>query len=76
MQILSDQALVISIKFKSGWVSEERGTEADVNALFKQDDNRLIDYAMGLVIGSTEFFLAHHEDDDRFDDYDADVWAE
>ena len=55
--------IVIRIKFRSGAVSEERGTVEDIEALFDRDDDRLIDYVMGLDVLLNEFAVWMHEDD-------------
>lgn len=55
--------LVIRIRFKSGGVSEERGTEEQIEALFAQDEQGLLDYVQGLDPITGEFNLWVHEDD-------------
>lgn len=59
-----DQELIIRISFKSGAVSEKRGTEAQVEALFDQDeDSKLIDHVMTADLTGEELALWHHEGD-------------
>ena len=63
-----DHELIIRITFKSGAVSEERGTEAQVEALFNQDeDQRLIDHVMTADFTGNELALWHHEGDLRWE---------
>ncbi|QNJ25941.1 hypothetical protein SynSYN20_01614 [Synechococcus sp. SYN20] len=58
--------LVIRICFKSGSVSEERGTELQITALFDDDVNGLIDYVMALEPKAGEIALWQHEGDPRW----------
>ena len=60
--------LVIRIRFKSGAVSEERGTEEQIEALFEQDSAGLLDYVQGLDPDTGEFNLWVHDHDE--------TWAE
>lgn len=63
-----ERELVIRICFRSGSVSEERGTEAQIEALFDGDIDRLIDYAMALEPIDGEIALWQHESDPRWAD--------
>jgi hypothetical protein len=65
--------LVIRIRFRSGAVSEERGTEAHCVALLDQDENQLIDYVQWLDPITGEFALFVHDDDPNWDDATLDV---
>ena len=58
--------LVIRICFKSGSVSEERGTEFHINALFDDDKQGLIDYVMALEPKGGEIALWQHDGDTRW----------
>lgn len=65
--------LVIRIAFKSGSVSEERGVDSDIDALFHEDlqnPERLIDYVLAIEPKTGELVLACHDDDTRWDDYE------
>ena len=64
--------LVIRICFKSQTVSEERGRDEDIDALFHEDlqqPERLIDYVLAIDPNTNELTLACHDDDTRWDDY-------
>lgn len=59
---------IIRISFKSGGVSEERGSEWQVSALFDEDDERLIDHVVIWNPITGEQVLWHHEEDMRWED--------
>lgn len=61
-----ERELVIRICFRSGGVSEERGTEEQVDTLFAEDTERLIDYAMALEPIDGAIALWQHENDMRW----------
>ena len=65
--------LVLRITFKSGGVSEERGNQEDIDALFEYDHNKLIDHVYGYDTLTHEVLLAHHEDDLRWEDFTPDM---
>ena len=67
-----DNELIIRIRFRSGAVSEERGTELQVEALIDEDESRLIDYVQTLDIESGEFALFVHENDPNWCDAELD----
>lgn len=69
----NDSNLVIRIAFRSGGVSEERGDEAQVEALFAQDTALLIDYVMAYCPVTHETALWCHEQDERWDDFDEEI---
>lgn len=60
--------LVIRIRFRSGAVSEERGSEEHCHALLDQDADCLIDYVQSLDPITGEFALFVHDDDPNWDD--------
>lgn len=60
--------LVIRIRFRTGGVAEERGTEEDCYALFAQDEKEeLLDYVIALKPETGEYALFTHENDHRYD---------
>lgn len=63
--IMSDY--VLRIQFKGGRVSEERGPESSVDALFACDAYGLIDHVAGFDTTSGEVFIWTAIGDDRFD---------
>lgn len=65
--------MVLRITFRSGGVVEERGDQDDVDALFEQDVNRLIDHVYGIDLFTDEVLLVHHEEDRRWDDFTPDI---
>lgn len=70
---MDEKPLVIRIAFLSGAVSEERGVEDDIEALFAADyenPEHLLDYVLALDPKGGEILFAHHEGDHRYDDYE------
>jgi uncharacterized protein (UPF0371 family) len=67
---ITEKPLILRITFNSGGVVEERGTCDDVDALFAQDTDRLIDHIYGIDLLSQEVLIACHDDDKRWDDFD------
>lgn len=62
-----EQELVIRICFKSGAVSEERGTEDQIHLLFEDDTDQLIDYVMSFQNWEGgEIAVFQHEGDERW----------
>ena len=64
--------LVIRIRFKSGRVSEERGCSDQVQKLFEQDENSLIDYVLGYDPITGAFDMWVHDDDPTWTDEEID----
>lgn len=60
--------LIIRVRFRSGAVSEELGTEAQVLQLVDDDADLLIDYVQTLDPTSGEFSMYVHEDDPNWSD--------
>ena len=65
---MDNDELIIRIRFKSGSVSEERGTEEQVVALIDNDETCLVDYIQTLDAKTGEFSMYVHDDDPNWND--------
>lgn len=59
--------LILRIYFKSGRVSEERGCEEDLEALFASDPDKILDYVISLDPENGTRELYFHVEDERVD---------
>lgn len=58
---------VLRVVFRNGVIREERGTETDVQQLFAQDEQVLLDHVLSLNLHTGEQALWCHTQDTRFD---------